>query len=93
MVYVVQVVTMLVVTTLLLVTWGLTTNPMAAGFLGLVCSLIATRCYLVWVKGAQQVYDKQDRQYRFVFRGDPGYVEKPSWAFRLGRLTARLFTR
>lgn len=51
----------------LLYEWRLTDNPLAAGVVGLILALVVTRCYLVWVKGAKQVYDPKTGQYTFRY--------------------------
>jgi hypothetical protein len=47
--------------------WRLTENPLAAGFVGLILAAVVTRCWLVWVKGARQVYDPRTGQYSFRY--------------------------
>lgn len=51
----------------LLYEWRLTENPLAAGFVGVVLALVVTRCWLVWVRGARQVYDRRTGQYVFRY--------------------------
>jgi hypothetical protein len=92
MIYVVQLLTVIAVGGFIMSAAGPGQWGLAAGLFGVVAALVVTRFWLVWVRGARQVYDRSSRQYLFVFPGDPGY-DRASWAFRAGQLLAAFFRR